>query len=106
MAKKGLRTVALAFKEINASHARAGIDGSETPSGLTLLTLVGIKDPVRPEVTSLLAWVLGLYACWCVCGAESGVRSSLVSGWASIPDHFFQLDRESRGRTSELAAAA
>ena len=75
MAKKGLRTVALAFKEINASQARAGIDGSETPSGLTLLTLVGIKDPVRPEVTSLLAWVLGLYACWCVCGAARGVHS-------------------------------
>jgi len=65
MAKKGLRTVALAFQEMSPSEARAGIDGSVTPKGLTLLTLVGIRDPVRPEVPPPPH--PGSKACVCVC---------------------------------------
>lgn len=49
MAKKGLRTVGLAFKDISAKEAKSGI-ADISPTGLTLLCLTGIKDPVRPEV--------------------------------------------------------
>merc|ERR1719183_2154105 len=54
MAKKGLRTVAMAFKEISAKDAKAGLEGINV-SGLSLLSLVGIKDPVRPEVPAAVA---------------------------------------------------
>ena len=72
MAKKGLRTVALAFQEMSPSEARAGIDGSVTPKGLTLLTLVGIRDPVRPEVPPPPpSWLKGMCVRVCACEVQS-----------------------------------
>ncbi|XP_027912992.1 putative calcium-transporting ATPase 11, plasma membrane-type [Vigna unguiculata] len=45
-ASEALRTLCLAFKDINAMHGEANIPDS----GYTLIALVGIKDPVRPGV--------------------------------------------------------
>ncbi|CAJ1912870.1 unnamed protein product [Sphenostylis stenocarpa] len=45
-ASEALRTLCLAFKDINETHGDANIPGC----GYTLIALVGIKDPVRPGV--------------------------------------------------------
>ncbi|KAL9331557.1 hypothetical protein ACSQ67_001167 [Phaseolus vulgaris] len=45
-ASEALRTLCLAFKDINEMHEEANIPDS----GYTLIALVGIKDPVRPGV--------------------------------------------------------
>ncbi|RDX75659.1 putative calcium-transporting ATPase 11, plasma membrane-type, partial [Mucuna pruriens] len=45
-ASEALRTLCLAFKEINETHGETNIPDS----GYTLIALVGIKDPVRPGV--------------------------------------------------------
>ncbi|KAK7378120.1 hypothetical protein VNO80_03557 [Phaseolus coccineus] len=45
-ASEALRTLCLAFKDINEMHGEANIPDS----GYTLIALVGIKDPVRPGV--------------------------------------------------------
>ncbi|KAH1258059.1 hypothetical protein AAZX31_03G117600 [Glycine max] len=45
-ASEALRTICLAFKEINETHEPNSIPDS----GYTLIALVGIKDPVRPGV--------------------------------------------------------
>lgn len=53
-ASRGLRTLALGFKDIAASDLPAGgvgeLDAADAESGLTLLCVVGIQDPPRPEV--------------------------------------------------------
>ncbi|KAL7063906.1 hypothetical protein AAHC03_05029 [Spirometra sp. Aus1] len=52
MAKKGLRTIAIAYKEdpINSSKNLNVDDESAWAQGLVLLCVVGIEDPVRSEV--------------------------------------------------------
>ncbi|VDK81448.1 unnamed protein product [Dibothriocephalus latus] len=52
MARKGLRTIAIAYKEdpINTSENLNVDDESAWVHGLILLCVVGIEDPVRPEV--------------------------------------------------------
>jgi Ca2+-transporting ATPase len=52
LACKGLRTVAMAFKEITQHDALAEgyLDEESNLEGLSLLALLGVKDPVRPEV--------------------------------------------------------
>jgi len=49
LAKKGLRTVAIGYKKVSADEVKAGIS-EVAPKGFALLTIVGVKDPVRPEV--------------------------------------------------------
>jgi Ca2+-transporting ATPase len=49
MAKKGLRTVGLAYRVITPTEAKAGI-AEIRADGLTMLSVLGLKDPVRPEV--------------------------------------------------------
>ncbi|MFG1316992.1 HAD-IC family P-type ATPase [Xanthobacter autotrophicus] len=46
-AAEGQRVIALAFRPVTASQARLSPEGVET--GLTLLGLVGLIDPARPE---------------------------------------------------------
>ncbi|KAK7396224.1 hypothetical protein VNO78_17076 [Psophocarpus tetragonolobus] len=45
-ASEALRTLCLAFKDLNETHGETNIPDS----GYTLIALVGIKDPVRPGV--------------------------------------------------------
>ncbi|KAL0476664.1 10 TM domain-containing transmembrane protein [Acrasis kona] len=58
MAKAGLRTLALAYKTLPSSTRFSDDDDEEddrkqdeAESNLTLIAIVGIKDPLRPEVT-------------------------------------------------------
>ena len=57
MAATGLRTICLAQKEVPASVLGPGGAAPEKPfeEGLTLMGIVGIKDPVRPEVPAAVA---------------------------------------------------
>ncbi|KAG2381574.1 hypothetical protein C9374_005958 [Naegleria lovaniensis] len=51
MASQGLRTLVLAYKDMNSREQHVNLENStETENGVTLLGLVGIKDPLRPEV--------------------------------------------------------
>ena len=55
MASQGLRTLCLTQKEIDASE----LPFKEAPEfGLSLIAIVGIKDPVRPEVPEAVRYVL------------------------------------------------
>jgi len=54
LALKGLRTVALAYKLIDQATATKGLAEVDL-SGLTLMAILGIKDPVRPEVPAAVA---------------------------------------------------
>eukprot|EP00741_Cyanophora_paradoxa_P023640 tig00021608_g22834.t1 len=50
MASGALRTLALAYREGGAGGARSPEEVAALESDLTLLAIVGIRDPVRPEV--------------------------------------------------------
>lgn len=51
MASEGLRTICLAYKEFPASEGEPDWDDeAHILSGLTFICVVGIEDPVRPEV--------------------------------------------------------
>eukprot|EP01108_Squamamoeba_japonica_P003992 TRINITY_DN3184_c0_g1_i1.p1 TRINITY_DN3184_c0_g1~~TRINITY_DN3184_c0_g1_i1.p1 ORF type:complete len:802 (+),score=488.83 TRINITY_DN3184_c0_g1_i1:172-2406(+) len=51
LASAGLRTLALAYRDFEADERGDAADSDEPAlAGLTLQLLVGIKDPVRPEV--------------------------------------------------------
>ena len=49
-ADDALRTIGLCYKEIPTGQAIDWEDESQVISGLTLIGVVGIEDPVRPEV--------------------------------------------------------
>ena len=49
-ADDALRTIGLAFREIPAETEIDWEDETSVISGLTLIGVVGIEDPVRPEV--------------------------------------------------------
>ncbi|MPZ79031.1 MAG: HAD-IC family P-type ATPase [Actinophytocola sp.] len=65
MAGSALRVLAIAFREV---HSRQ-IDQNDAESGLTLLGLVGMLDPPRPEVVKAVA------AC-----RRAGIRVIMVTG--------------------------
>jgi len=50
MACKGLRTVGIAFKKISPAEAKQGIAELKAANDLALIAVLGLKDPVRPEV--------------------------------------------------------
>lgn len=53
MAKDGLRTIAIAYKDIEQSKNIDWDDEATQTSNLTLICITGIEDPVRPEVCTL-----------------------------------------------------
>lgn len=52
MASEGLRTICLAFREFDDSPTDWDNE-NDILSGLTCIAVVGIEDPVRPEVGEL-----------------------------------------------------
>ena len=50
MAQNGLRTIALAYKDIAEDVVGNWDQENEVISGLTCIGITGIEDPVRPEV--------------------------------------------------------
>lgn len=51
MASEGLRTICLAYRDFPASEGEPDWDSEgHILSGLTCIAVVGIEDPVRPEV--------------------------------------------------------
>ncbi|WP_461520859.1 cation-transporting P-type ATPase [Porticoccus sp.] len=52
MAQQGLRVLALAIKPVDSKHARLARE--DVASGLTLLGMVGLMDPPRPEAISAI----------------------------------------------------
>lgn len=65
MASEGLRTICLAYRDFPASEGEPDWDNEgHILSGLTCIAVVGIEDPVRPEVglpdTRTICGVCGL----------------------------------------------
>lgn len=55
MASEGLRTICLAYRDFPVSDGEPDWDNeADILTGLTCICLVGIEDPVRPEVTAHL----------------------------------------------------
>lgn len=51
MASEGLRTICLAYRDFQASEGEPDWDNEgHILTGLTCIAVVGIEDPVRPEV--------------------------------------------------------
>lgn len=52
MASEGLRTICLAYRDFSASDGEPDWDSeNDILTGLTCICVVGIEDPVRPEVS-------------------------------------------------------
>ncbi len=52
MASEGLRTICLAYRDFPTSEGEPDWDNeNDILSGLTCICVVGIEDPVRPEVS-------------------------------------------------------
>lgn len=55
MASEGLRTICLAYRDFPVSDREPDWDNeADILTGLTCICVVGIEDPVRPEVTAHL----------------------------------------------------
>jgi len=56
LSSKGLRTVCLAYRDFKRqSHwAKGGDEGKGFEEGLTLIGVIGIEDPLRPEVSEAI----------------------------------------------------
>lgn len=53
MASEGLRTICLAYRDFAASDGEPDWDSeNDILTGLTCICVVGIEDPVRPEVSA------------------------------------------------------
>ncbi|KAK2102346.1 ATPase, Ca transporting, plasma membrane [Saguinus oedipus] len=58
MASEGLRTICLAFRDFPAGEPEPEWDNeNDIVTGLTCIAVVGIEDPVRPEVYHKMRWV-------------------------------------------------
>lgn len=52
MASEGLRTICLAYRDFSVSDGEPDWDSeNDILTGLTCICVVGIEDPVRPEVS-------------------------------------------------------
>lgn len=52
MASEGLRTICLAYRDFSAADGEPDWDSeNDILTGLTCICVVGIEDPVRPEVS-------------------------------------------------------
>lgn len=70
LASQGLRTIGLAYRDFQADQKwAADEEGSSTEANLTLIALVGIEDPLRPEVPDSvrICQVSSLSLSLCVC---------------------------------------
>lgn len=74
MACHGLRTICLAFRDFPADAEPDWDSENEILSDLTCIAVVGIEDPVRPEVL------------WPLCGPDSPSPSHAPGPGASLPD--------------------
>lgn len=85
MASEGLRTICLAYRDFPASEGEPDWDSeNDILTGLTCICVVGIEDPVRPEVSSNTcknAQHMGG-----ISGADASGSLSSSSVWSS---HFF-----------------
>lgn len=63
MACQGLRTICLAYRDFSAGVEPDWDAENEILSDLTCITVVGIEDPVRPEVLGQLFFPV--YPIWC-----------------------------------------
>lgn len=62
MALEGLRTICLAYRDFPASEGEPDWDNeTDILTGLTCICVVGIEDPVRPEVSTHLCLVLQFF---------------------------------------------
>lgn len=56
MALEGLRTICLAYRDFPTSEGEPDWDNeADILTGLTCICVVGIEDPVRPEVSTYLS---------------------------------------------------
>jgi P-type Ca2+ transporter type 2C len=69
LAGQGLRTLALARRDLPAKATDAPFDADQLERDLTLLGLVGLMDPLRPEVATALAEA-----------HAAGIRTIMVTG--------------------------
>lgn len=63
MACHGLRTICLAFRDFPADTEPDWDSENEILSDLTCIAVVGIEDPVRPEVLNASSALAGLHPC-------------------------------------------
>lgn len=73
MACDGLRTISIAYRDFVLNEAAANEvhidnepnwdDEANIVSNLTCLCIVGIEDPVRPEVNLNLFWCCSTFSC-------------------------------------------
>lgn len=54
MACEGLRTICIAYRDLPSSPEPEWDNEAEIVTELTCITVVGIEDPVRPEVSYLV----------------------------------------------------
>lgn len=72
MALEGLRTICLAYRDFPASEVEPDWDKeADILTGLTCICVVGIEDPVRPEVRRILQ------SLWLTCA----VTCSFIFKW-------------------------
>ncbi len=70
MAAQGLRPLALAFRKLTKSEVKKALEENIlSEKGLTFLGLVGMQDPLRPEVTQAIA-----------AAKSAGIRTIMITG--------------------------
>lgn len=69
MANRALRVLAVAYKEIKDTNKLKSLSFDDLETGLTLLGLVGMIDPERPEVKDAIA----------VCN-KAGIKTIMITG--------------------------
>lgn len=57
MACEGLRTICIAYRDLPPNPEPEWDNEAEIVTGLTCITVVGIEDPVRPEVCDFLTYL-------------------------------------------------
>lgn len=82
MACQGLRTICLAFRDFPADAEPDWDSENEIVSDLACITVVGIEDPVRPEVPQRPLATL-TRAVWLLCWLH--VPSPPCCGMSSVP---------------------
>lgn len=89
MASEGLRTICLAYRDFPASEGEPDWDNEgHILSGLTCIAVVGIEDPVRPEVgLPDTRTICGVSSTYCTSMVPPGTRShqEVPAGWDHRP---------------------
>lgn len=75
MACNGLRTICVAYRDLPADPMPDWENEADIVSDLTCITVVGIEDPVRPEVYS----------------QEYSLGCEFLSSYLSLKEHFNRL---------------